>query len=416
MKRVVTLMAAGSLLAAFSLAQPGKSGYTVVDLGRIGTSPGGPSVVADDALAGGSASTPDGTVLHAVLWYKGQTFDLGKAGVGHPNSVALGLNNRGEVVGHADTISTNGANDFCGYNADGFPSATACLPFLWQNGVMKPLPTLGGANGIANKINNHGQAVGLAETSISDAGCPVSRFEPVVWEYGGVRRLSISLPGSSDAYGLAAAINDNGQIVGSSGKCGPFFPPAQDYLVENHALLWDRDGTPHDLGNLGGAGSFAGNHACSVNNRGQVAGHSDLKGNTAFHGFLWTEASGMVDLGALPGDPMSLANGINDAGVVVGASIGTGLSTFSAVRWDNGVISDLNKLVTANSSGLYLLVATWVNSGGEITGVAAGSDGLHAFLATPGSSETSSLASQSRPVLTGPARELVIRRAGLRLH
>jgi probable HAF family extracellular repeat protein len=152
-----------------------------------------------------------------------------------------------------------------------------------------------------------------------------------------------------------------------------------------------------------------------VNNRGQVAGHSDLKGNTTFHGFLWTDASGMVDLGALPGDPTSLANGINDAGLVVGASIGPGLSTFTAVRWDNGVIADLNKLVTANSAGLYLLVAGWVNSGGEITGVAAGSDGLHAFLATPTSTQNSSPA-VSRPVLTGPARELVIRRSGLRLR
>jgi uncharacterized membrane protein len=76
----------------------------------------------------------------------------------------------------------------------------------------------------------------------------------VVWEDGGVRRLSISLPGSTDTYGLASAINDKGQVVGSSGTCGPFNAPAQTYMVLNHAMLWDPDGTPHDLGNLGGAG------------------------------------------------------------------------------------------------------------------------------------------------------------------
>src|SRR5262249_7357672 len=145
-----------------------------------------------------------------------------KAGVGRPNSVALGVNDRGQVVGQADGTSTNGADDFCGFKADGFKSTAACIPFLWQNGVMKQLPTLGGSNGVANHINNYGQAVGFAETAILDPGCTVSRFEPVVWEYGGIRKLSLSVPGTSDTYGIAAAINDKGQVVGSSGTCGPF--------------------------------------------------------------------------------------------------------------------------------------------------------------------------------------------------
>src|SRR5262249_17397915 len=50
------------------------------------------------------------------------------------------------------------------------------------------------------------------------------------------------------------------------------------------------DGTPHDLGNLGGVGGIAGNHACALNNRGQAVGHSELANNATFHGFLWTEA------------------------------------------------------------------------------------------------------------------------------
>jgi probable HAF family extracellular repeat protein len=386
-------------------------------LGAMGNSPGGPFDVAANGLVAGAAATPDGTAMHAVLSYRGQTFDLGKAGVGRPNSVAHGVNDRGQVVGAADTITTNGADDFCGFNADGFTSRTACLPFVWQNGLMKPLPTLGGANGVAWKINNRGQAAGLAETGDSDPGCPVAKFKPVVWEFGGVRKLSISLPGSSDTYGLAAAINDNGQIVGSSGACGPFNPPAQTYLVMNHALLWDRDGTPHDLGTLGGDGGFGGNHACAVNNHGQVAGHSDLPGNTAFHAFLWTEASGMVDLRTLPGDAMSLANGINDEGEVVGASIAPGFSAFAAVRWGRDGIADLNKLISVNPARLYLLIAYWINSSGEIVGLGVAADGLHAFLATPNRGENRSPEFQNafRPLVTGPDRDLVIRRLGIRL-
>jgi hypothetical protein len=82
---------------------------------------------------------------------------------------------------------------------------------------------------------------------------------------------------------------------------------------------------------------------------------------------------------------MSLANGLNDAGEVVGASIGPGFSTFTAVRWGRDGIEDLNKLVTVNPGGLYLMLADWVNSSGEISGLGVGADGLHGFLATPDS-------------------------------
>ena len=39
MKRIATSIAAGSLLAACALAQPGKPGYTVIDLGPVGNTP-----------------------------------------------------------------------------------------------------------------------------------------------------------------------------------------------------------------------------------------------------------------------------------------------------------------------------------------------------------------------------------------
>jgi len=37
-----------------------------------------------------------------------------------------------------------------------------------------------------------------------------------------------------------------------------------------------------------------------------------------FHEFVWTEAAGMKDLGALPGENLSLALGINDRSQIVG--------------------------------------------------------------------------------------------------
>ena len=244
---------------------------------------------------------------------------------------------------------------------------------------MTKLPTLGGANGYANMINNRGDVVGLAQNNTQDPGCPVSRFEPVIWENGAIRKLPTP---SGAPYGVAAQINDNGQVVGAAGACGAFNSNTGLYLVENYALLWEKDGSVHDLGNLGGTGANAGNHACALNNQGQVVGHSELPNDTTFHGFLWTRETGMRDLGTLPGDPASLALGINDRGEVVGASLDASFNP-RALLCEEGVMTDLNTRIAANPSGLYLLLAVSINSRGEIVGLAVTSAGLHGFLATP---------------------------------
>ncbi len=367
---------AGPVWAQQLVSQPPR--YSITDLGTVGNPPGGAYSIASNGLAGGAAPI-SATRMHAVLWYNGLKLDIGAHGLGGPNSAAYGVNAFGQAVGPAESSVPNG-EDFCGFNAYGFPSATACLPFVWQNGLMTKLPTLGGANGVANWINHRGEVAGWAENTTQDMGCPVSQFEPVLWENGRIHELP-TFPG--DAYGVAASINQNGQIVGASGTCATTFNPNSGlYLVEDHALLWE-NGTMTDLGNLGGTGGLAGNHACAINNRGQVVGHSELLNDTTFHGFLWTRETGMRDLGTLTGDYASVALNINDGGEVVGASLS---ATFSsrAFLWKKGRMTDLNTLVVANPSRLNLLQASAINSRGEIVGLGVTSTGeAHAFLATP---------------------------------
>jgi probable HAF family extracellular repeat protein len=355
--------------------------YNVFDLGVVGNPPAGPYIIRNNGLISGAAATPDGSSMHAVLWYKGWKIDIGTPGLGGQNSAAFGVNEFGQTVGQVETSRPN-AEDFCGFNAYGFASSTACRPFLWQDGVMTKLPTLGGHNGFANSINNRGVVAGIAETDATDPtpGCPVHQFEPVVWERGRIHSLP---PYSGDSDGVAAQVNDKGQVVGASGTCGSFNPNTGLYLVENHALLWE-NGVATDLGNLGGEGGLAGNHACALNNQGQVVGHSDLPNDASFHGFLWTRETGMKDLGTLSGDFASLALGINDGGVVVGASIGPAFSTFRAVLWEKGTVTDLNTLVDANPKNLYLVQGESINSRGEIIGLAVDGAALpHGFLAIP---------------------------------
>jgi probable HAF family extracellular repeat protein len=353
--------------------------YSVIDLGVVGNPPGQPYLIRNNGLVSGAAATSGGK-MHAVLWYQGQKFDIGTPGLGGPNSTAFGVNEFGQAVGQAETSVTN-AEDFCGFNAYGFPSSTACLPFLWQDGVMKRLATLGGENGFASQINNRGKVAGIAETSVTDPtpGCPVHQFAPVVWENGRIQELP-TYPGDSD--GVAAAINDQGEVAGASGTCSSFNPNSGLFLTENHALVW-QNGKPTDLGNLGPNGlPGAGNHACAINNKGQAVGHTTSNASTV--AFFWTRDKGMLGLGTLTGDFASFALGINDEGEVVGQSIDATFSTARAFLWQKGTMTDLSTLVAVNPGKLYLLLGESINARREIIGLAVdGAGKFHGYLAIP---------------------------------
>jgi probable HAF family extracellular repeat protein len=367
--------------------------YTLTDLGTL---PGGTfsqaTFVNNNGVVSGLATAPDGT-QHAVLWDKERIMDIAKPRLAGPNSGAFGVNERGqaEVQAEAFTNDPNSEN-FCGYG-----TGLKCLPFLWQDGVMTPLPTLGGFNGTVGQINNRGEVAGIAENSTRDPECvsgvavngtgpQILDFEAVIWgpRQGEIRELH---PLRGDTVGEALWINDNGQAVGSSGSCANTIPPP--FAAGPHAVLWEKDGSVRDLGNLGGRANpsvlGSGNIAFSINNRGQVVGASALPGDATFHAFLWTKDTGIRDLGTLSGDVYSTGLAINDQGDVVGASVGAGgpLSDARAYLWQNGVMIDLNSLIPTDSP-LYLLTAFGINNGGEIVGFGLTSTfEVHAFLATP---------------------------------
>ena len=382
MKTIMTSIAAGSLLAALAIAQPQR--FSVTDLGAVGPA-GQPFVITNNGLVSGAAAFPDNT-LHGVLWYKGRKLDIGTPGLKGPNSMAIGVNQWGQVAGEAQTLSPDPkGEDFCGFAALGLPSSgTTCLPFLWQNGVMHPLPTLGGNSGAANQINNRGEVAGMAENGTPDPTCPSAgpqklQFKPVVWQNGKVQELPTH-PGDPD--GNALAINDHGQAAGGSGECTAFSPISLTNLWPLHALLWE-DGKATDLGNLGGTGHGNGIEAVNLNNQGQVVGNSDVKGDAYFHAFLWSRETGIHDLGVLPGDAHSAANGINDAGEVVGVSLDASFNP-RAFLLQNHTMTDLNTLIPADSP-LFLITACSINSSGEIIGIAVekSSGNVHGYLATP---------------------------------
>jgi probable HAF family extracellular repeat protein len=340
------------------------------------------------------ATALDGT-QHAVVWLNGVITDIGKPGLGGPNSGGGGVNSFGQVIGGAETSLKDPNNEnFCGYG-----TGLQCLAFVWRNGAgMTALPTLGGTNAAWGGINNLGQVSGYAENSHKDSACPAGvavngtgpqsfDFEAVIWgpKAGQIQQLS-PLPG--DTVAMASGINDYGQTVGTSGTCANTV--LGGFAAGPHAVLWESNGSVHDLGNLGGTVNTAllgaGTVAWVINNRGVVAGQSVLAGNQAFHPFLWSRETGMIDLGVLPGDLVGAGLSINNYNQIVGASVsapGPATGNPRAFLWQQGVMTDLNSLIPANSP-LYLLTAFGINDAGVIVGfgVTGGGD-IHGFIATP---------------------------------
>src|SRR3984957_11183474 len=96
--------------------------------------------------------------------------DLGTLGKPGANSWINwgGINDRGEAVGMSETAKPDpNGEDLCG-----FGTFLTCVPFFWRDGHMSALPTVGGNNGQASAINNRGEVVGFAETADADPTSP----------------------------------------------------------------------------------------------------------------------------------------------------------------------------------------------------------------------------------------------------
>jgi probable HAF family extracellular repeat protein len=385
--------------------------YTIRDLGTVGASPGQPESVSNSRLVAGAA-TMDSGLLHAVVWSgEGAMTDLGGAGL---NSFSYGINDSGLTVGQAEiAVKDPGGEDFCGTHALGLPERGAvCAPFAAQNGTLRALPTLGGANGVAHAVNGRGQIAGAAENLILDPSCPAPQkyqFKPALWQGEDV----IELPTiGGDRNGIANGINDSGEIVGASGACAAYDPHNLYSLQPLHALMWET-GRVIDLGSLGGTGQLMGHLARAINNNSEVAGNSDIAGDKGVHAFRWTRNTGMEDLGTLAGDGHSAAIGINDQGVITGISIAPDFSSLRAFVWRGGTMTDLNQLVPANST-LYLLTACSINARGEITGIAVDANGNpHGYLAAPVSLEEADFEMRVSPSMLSTAARDLMHRIGL---
>jgi len=337
-------------------AQAGTALYTVRDLGTLAGSSAAGNSINDVRWVSGSSFLSGNAVQHATLWFHGYQFDLGTPG-GLNSAISWPVkNDHGLLVGNGEisTVDPLGEN-FCRYG-----TGLECRAFVWQHGVMSTLAPIGGDNSYAAGANNRGLVVGWAEDSTQDSTCThpqVLQYEGVMWSPSFVPQVLQPLSGDTD--GAAVAINSEEQVVGISGPCAD-----ADGGGARHAVMW-QNGVATDLGNFGGTIL---NTADAINDLGQIVGFSELTGNATFHAFLWTPSQGIQDLGTLPGDTLSEALGINDSGQIVGGSCDANFNC-RAFIWQNGVMTDMNSLIS-NRSSIYLNFAGDINEQGDIGGLA----------------------------------------------
>jgi probable HAF family extracellular repeat protein len=399
------LWVATIVLACFSDAVAQVS-YTVTDLGDLNNGNLGCAMAVNargwTEVMYGAEKDPlqVGPLVHgrAGMNIEGLKIDLGTLGGENSWTNYNGINDFGQAVGLAETsVPDPDGEDVCG-----FGTHLTCLPFLWLNGKMHALPTLGGNNGEASAINNRGQVAGFAQTTVTDSGCPPYQITAgVIWDKGKVQALPTV---GTDPDGVAFGINNQGQAVGYSGTC----------TAANHAVLWEQNGTAVALPDLGVEGALA----TAINDQGQVIGQVASADGTTAYGALWQNGA-ITSLGTLQGDFSSLAEGINNQGQVVGSTQLSNGYWSHAFIWQNGVMTDLNTLFPANSN-LYATMANSINERGQVSGMAtvlSGPDAgkIHAFLATPANGIAGpSVADVARthPKITLPAnvgRQLLLR-------
>jgi probable HAF family extracellular repeat protein len=333
-------------------AQKTTATYTFTDLGELPGIPYDESIAyaindAGEIVGYSYSSGPMAVQERAVVWAKNAAGnyvvnDLGIQGQ------ASGINSRGEVALQnylIEPVTINGSLVwYLDLNGDGI------------NDLLTPIgpPTIS-----ASAINDDVQIL---------AGNDVIQYD------GAGNEIITTLPNG----GFACAINDYGEVAGADENS-----QATIWQIDTRGNILATDTLPMLRG-------YSISSALGIDSQGRAVGYSAY-----FHAYqlrehatLWTSPSDPpIDLGVLQVGGTSQAWSINTVNnvlhVVGGASVPSG--AVDAFVWKNGVMTDLNKLISV--SGVSLQVAVSINSSGQIVGTARVTVGktveMHAFLLTP---------------------------------
>ncbi|MDQ2800925.1 MAG: hypothetical protein M3Y13_14935, partial [Armatimonadota bacterium] len=205
---------------------------------------------------------------HLVLWQNGKIRDTGLINPALTPTAAI--NDDGQIVMAATIRDGNGRLHSLGTLQAGVPSdaffINSASPssvvgnsyghgFLWRDGKMTMLGTLGGWTSQAKCVNNRDQVVDWAE--LRHRG----RYHAFLWQHGKMTDLGAL---RADGGGIANAINDQGVIVGEDDT--------------GHAVLW-KNGKIVDLNDeLPTHAHVILSDAVGINNHGEILCNGSITG------------------------------------------------------------------------------------------------------------------------------------------
>ena len=243
-------------------------------------------------FGGALVGLPTPTAWQAFAWSNGKLHNLGT--LGGPDSFAAFINDLNEINGFSFTNAIVNPTT-------GLPTVE---PFIWKNGHMRSLGSLGGTWAYVANITNHSEIVGVSDLA-GDAISHAFDWKP----RQGMKDLGV-LGGT---YSNAAWVNEAGEIVGAS-------TTANDEAV--HAVRWRR-GKIEDLGTVAGLSCSA---TAEINARGEIAGESwDCADPSNGHATLWEPNGSGIDLNVFlpPASDLILfeTHFVNDHGEIVAVGV-----------------------------------------------------------------------------------------------
>jgi probable HAF family extracellular repeat protein len=297
---------------------------------------------------------------------------------------ASALNNKGEVVGSAETFGTrafhwkngvytdygNHSNSSTGYRSFASISDRSIIAgtqdiapsnFILRRGAYVPVnvSTEDGAP-FLYYMNNRNQVIGRAQTRV------------FIWSRG-VTTFLENLPGSDEFSPRPGGINDHGVASGSSGT-----------LDTRRAVIW-KNGSVMALDLLPGAEVADGG---DINNFEQIVGVA-LGPAGATRAFFWDDGT-TTELPPLtaPNVYAATPSALNDWGVVVGTTYITGGLGGIATLWIAGRPIDLNTLIDPSDplhGQVTLQSAQFINERGQVVafGLDATANRSVRYLLTP---------------------------------
>lgn len=282
---------------------------------------------------------------------------------------ALAINNGGTVVGQG--------------------SAAGAVPFV---------PTILSPGGVFTFLPpSETPSVSATARAVSNAGAVVGKWRAndqaaFYWtEATGIEAIS---PTPSDQFFARDAfdVNDAGVVVGwcNGTECG----------IDRSGYLWSRTGGHFVMPKVAGFLNAA-HEALAINERNQVVGRYNGAGGVAGV-FMWSAATGTVDLGAPAGHPQNVD--INDRGQIV-VTITPPTGGTAAYLFSNGVWTDLNTLMPPGAT-FTVDTARAINNHGWIAGSGNGALNTGYVLIPPTVDVT--VNGEDGPLTLGPASPLQI--------